>query len=294
VRRGWPSRLTLPSLLVLFAGCLPFFGNKGEPPRTSLAIQRFATYASELGLPPTPPPLSQVTHVLADAVESLPRAPGAHEHAQKIAAHAHAMQGAPREDEAQARASVDLALEALQQMKKPSGSKKDRVGALEAVHEAVGVYDGYRALARALVLFSGGQPGLAVGSTLRALVARISVENDDIARRSIAEALYAIADQLRALHLNPGDLRQQAERLVSAAPLDYAPRLHDALARAVAALSPHRGPSAFATLAAEAHDAVERVARDRPFELQRSATQDALRLISDALTVAAPPTTSAP
>jgi hypothetical protein len=281
--------------VVLLIGCLPFFGSKGQPPRTSLAIQRFATAASQLGVPPTPLPLDEATRMLADAVESLPRAPGAHERAQQIIAHAQAMHGVAAEDDQQARLSVELALGALQQMKKPSGSKKERKRALTAVGEVVGVHDAYRALARALVLFSGGQPGLASGSTVRALVARLSVENDDIARRTIAEALYAIADALRALHLNPGDLSQRAEKLTSAAPLDYAPALHDALERAAAALRNYKASNpAFETLASDAHEAVERVTRDRPFELQRSAVQDALRLITDALTVAAPTPTSGP
>jgi hypothetical protein len=284
-----------PWLVMLSASCLPFFGSKGEPPRTSLAIQRFGTGASELGLPPSPPSLAEVTGLLADAVESLPDAPGAHERAQEIAAHAHAMHGVAEEDSQHARLSLELALGVLQQMKKPSGSKKQRQRALTAVQQAVGVDDGYRALARALVMFSGGLPGLAVGAMLPALVARLCVENDDIARRTVAEALVDIDEALRALHVDPGDLGQRAQKLSSAAPLDYAPVLHDALARAVAALRTHRATApAFATLVAEAGDAVERITRDRPFELQRSATQDALRLISDALTVASPTTNSGP
>jgi hypothetical protein len=285
-------RLALGWILVV-AGCLPFFGSKGEPPRTSLSIQRFATAADELGLPPSPLPLSDATSMLADAVESLPNSPGGHERAQKIAANAHAMHGVAAEDEPLARTSLALAVSVLQEMKKPAGSKKEREQALQAVEGAIGMHDRYRAVARAMVLFSGGVPGVPGGSTLRALVARLSVENDDIARRTIAEALVAMADQLQALRLDPGDLRQRAAKLTGVPPLEYAPELRDALDRVVALLRrPPPSAPAFATFAADAHDAVERVRRDRPFELQRAATQDALRLITCALTIASPTTNS--
>ncbi len=285
----------LPLLALLSAGCLPFVGNKGEPPRTSLAIQRFATAASALGLPPSPPSLAEVTRMLADAVESLPNAPGAHDRGQAIGAHARAMTGDSDGDTQQARQSVELALQALQHMRKPAGPKKDREHALRAVPKAIGVHDQYRALAHALVLYSGGQTWQAAGSTLRALVARLSVENDDIARHTIAEALFVVAEDLAALHLDTGDLRDRAQQLTAAAPLDYSAALHEALARAVAALRSYKaGSPAFQTLAADAHEAVERVTRDRPFELQRPATQDALRLITDALVIASPTTKSGP
>jgi hypothetical protein len=291
VPSGRPFALTLPSL-VLLSGCLPFFGSKGAPQRTPLAVERFAAAASELGLPPSPPPIDEATRMLADAVESLRNAPGAHERAQEINAQAQAMHAGGADHAEHARHSLELALGALQQMKKPAGSKKERERALNAVRNAVGVADGYRALARAMVLFSGGRDGLPAGATLRALVARLSVEDDDIARRTIAEIVRAIADELRALRLDAGNLDERAEKLTGAAPLEYAPALRDALDRAVTALRKYKaGTPAFATLAAEAHDAVQRITRDRPFELQRAATQDALRLISDTLTVASPTTT---
>jgi hypothetical protein len=64
--------------------------------------------------------------------------------------------------------------------------------------------------------------------------------------------------------------------------------LRDALDGAVEALGRlRRDAPAFDALQSRARDAVERIARDVPFELQRPAAQDALRLVADALTVAA-------
>jgi hypothetical protein len=285
--RVWPVRFALQGLVALSAGCLPFFGNKGAPPRTPAAVERFADAARALGVPPSPPPLADVTRQLADAVESLPNAPGARERSQEIAAQAQSMHGVAADDSAPAQRSLAVALQAVQQMKKPAGSKKERERALQDVREAIGVKDGYRTMARALLVFTGGHPGLPAGATLPVLVAQLSVEDDDMARRTGSQAVFAVGEALRALDGDAGDLGQRAEQLARAAPLEYAPALHDALERAVAALRRLRAsPPAFADLGAQAHDAVERIARDRPFELQRAAAQDALRLIADALTVA--------
>jgi hypothetical protein len=279
--------LALQWLVMVSAGCLPFFGGKRAPPRAPAAVQRFAAGASALGLPPSPPPLSEVTRLLASAVESLPNAPGARERAREIDAQAQAMHGDAADDGRRARLSMSLALQALQKMRKPAGSKQDREHALQNVQETVGVHDGYRAVARALAIFTGGQPGLIAGAALPALVARFAIEDDDMARRTGAQAVFAVGEALRAHGVDAGNLSQRAEQLASAAPLEYAPALRDALQQAVEALRKVKASAAaFASLTAEAHDAVERIARDRPFELQRPAAQDALRLIADALTVA--------
>src|SRR5262249_23167589 len=128
---------------------------------------------------------------------------------------------------------------------------------------------------------------LAPGASLPALVARLAVDDDEGARRTGPQLVYAIAEELRALRGDTGDLAKRADRLAGAGPLEYAPALRDALERAVEALSKLRvSAPAFVALRSEAHDAVQRIARDRPFELQRPAAQDALRLIADALTVA--------
>jgi hypothetical protein len=286
VGRQLVIRRAVAWLVVLSAGCLPFFGAKREPPRTPAAVQRFASAADALGLPPSSPPLPEVTRLLGAAVESLPNAPGARERAQEIDGQAQSMRGDFAADSQRARLSLSLAVQGLQQMRKPSGSKKDRERALQEVRQALGVAEGYRAVARALQLFTGGPAGLAAGSALPALVARFSVEDDDMARRTGAQALFAISEALTALAVDAGDLRQRAERVAGAAPLEYARALREALTRAVAALRTAKATNAaFTALADQAREAVERIAPDRPFELQRAAAQDALRLIAAAITV---------
>ncbi len=279
--------LALQWLVALAAGCLPFFGRKTAPPRTPAAVQRFASAADALGVPPSSPPLADVTRLLAGAVQSLPNAPGARELGQQIDTQAQAMHGDPADDERRAHLSMSLAVQAMEKMRKPAGSKHDRERALHDVREALGVHDGYRAVARALVAFAGGLPELPTGSALPALVARMAVEDDDMARRTGAQALFAVGEALRALGVDARDLSQRAERLANAASLEYASILRDGLERAVDALGKVKASgAAFAALTGEAHAAVGRIARDRPFELQRPAAQDALRLIADALTIA--------
>jgi hypothetical protein len=271
---------------LLSAGCLPFVGGKGEPPRTPAAVQRFAAAAGELGVPPSAPPLPEVTRLLAGAVESLPNAPGARERGREIAAHAQTMHGAAA-DSAAARQSVELALQAAEQMRKPAGSKEARARALAEARQAVDVAGAYRALAQALVLFTGGPSELAPGVTLPALVAHLAVADDEAARHTGAQVLYALVEELRARGIDVGDLAERANGLAGAAPLEYAAALRDALERAVDALRRMRAQTAtFDTLRSQARDAVQRIARDRPFELQRPAVQDAFRLIADAITVA--------
>lgn len=273
-------------LVLLAAGCLPFFGGKREPPRTPAAVQRFAAAAAALGVPPSPPPLSEATRLLAGAVESLPNAPEARERGRDIEARAQAMHGAAADDAA-ARASVELALQALAHMRKPAGGKGERERAVADVRGAAAVADAYRALADALVLFTGGPAELDSGVAVSALVARFAVEDDAAARRTGAQALHAIVVELRGRGVDAGDLEARAQRLGRAAPLEYAPALRDALDQAVDALGRVRVRApAFATLCDQARQAVQRIARDRPFELQRPAAQDALRLVADALTVA--------
>jgi hypothetical protein len=261
-------------LLVLSTGCLLFLGNKAEPPRTPAAVQRFAAAALSLGIPPSPAPLPETTRLLAFAVESLPNAPGARDRGREIEGQAQAMHA---DDAGAARRSVELALTGLGLMRKPAGSKSERERAVAAVRRAVGVTDSYQALAHALVLFTGGPAELASGASLSALVARFAVEDDQGARRAGAQAVLALADELR----DAGGLRKRAERLAQAEPLGYAPELRDALEHAVGALGKLRAGPAWAP------EAVQRIARDRPFELQRPAAQDAFRLVADALTVAA-------
>jgi hypothetical protein len=273
------------ALAVLLGGCFPFFGGKGDPPRTPDAVVRFASAANALGVPPDPPPLPEVTRLLAGAVESLPAAPEERALGQKIDAEARAMRGP---DQEAARRSLALALQALEKMKKPAGSTRDRQRALADVQQAANIDEGYRAVARAMLLFTGGQPEVASGGELSALVARFASEDAEAARRTGAQVVYALAAALGGLHADAGDLRQRAARLVDAAPLAYAPELRDALALAVDALAKLPQPTpAFAALRQQAQQAMQRIVRDRPFDLQRAVMQDALRLVSDAITVRA-------
>jgi hypothetical protein len=282
VRRG--SAIALSLWLLLCAGCFPFFGRKGEPPRTPDAVVRFASAANALGVPPSPPPLPEVTRLLAGAVESLPAAPGANELGQKIAVEAQTMRGTA--DPEAARRSLSFAVQAIERMKKPAGSPKDHQQAIADVQKAGSIEDGYRAVARALLLFTGGP--LATGEDLPALVARFAVEDTDAARRTGAQVLYALASALVAVHADPGDLQQRAQRLTDADPLSYTPQLRDGLAVAIDALAKlKQTPPAVEALRVQGHAAVQRITRDRPFELQRPVVQDALRLLSDAITVKA-------
>jgi hypothetical protein len=286
VRRASSIGCALQALFLFCAGCLPFLASKREPPRTPAAVQRFKSAAVALGVPPSPPSLRDATLLLGGAVAALPNAPAARDRGHDIDVAAQSMQGEPSDADA-GRRSIDLALQGLDSMKKPAGSKNDRARAVATVRKAVGVHDGYRALADALVLFTGGPSEVASGAALSALVARFAVEDDDSARRTGAQAVHAIAVELRARGVDPGDLENRADRVAKAAPLEYATALREALSAAADALGklPGRTP-AFDALRGEAHDAVQRLAKERPFELQRAAMQDALRLIADALTVA--------
>jgi hypothetical protein len=279
-------------LALLSAGCLPFFGGKTPPPRTPEIVERFAAATGALGIPPSPPPRAEVTRLLGNAVQSLPRAHGARGLGQQIDAEAQAMHGGAAELEP-ARRSLALALDAIDLMKKPAGSTKDREAALKEARLAVAgatpatIDDAFRSVARALVLVTGGQGNGPSGAELPALVARMALADSELARRTGGQAVYAIAGALSGLGRNAGELRKRADRLANAAELDYAPLLKEALALAVDVLGKLDGKSpAFERLRAEARDAVERIATDRPFELQRPVVQDALRLIADALTIA--------
>jgi hypothetical protein len=179
-------------------------------------------------------------------------------------------------------------------MRKPAGSKKERERSREEARRAieaatpVTLDDAYRAMARLLLLVTGGQGGRPSGAELPALVARMAQEDSELARRTGAQVVHAIAGALSELGRDTGELRKRADRLANAAELDYAPMLREALMLSVDALGKVKKKSpALESLRKQAHDAVERIAADRPFELQRPVVQDALRLIADALTIAA-------
>ncbi|MCU1281679.1 MAG: hypothetical protein JWM53_5225 [bacterium] len=297
---------------LLLAGCLPFFGSKPEPPRMPAMVERFAAEASALGIEPTPPSLPAVTRTLGHAVEALPWTAKAGELGSQIAAEAQAMEkdGAAKEVE-HARRSLTLALQAADAVKKAPGSQAERERALAAARQAVeslavgspadasqpAVEGAYRAVARALLAVCGGGGSAASDHPLGALVARFAVEDSDQARRTGAQLVFAMASAFDGLPARPSkiarltaELRKHAQRLADAATLDYAAQLKEALTIAVDALAVVERAqrfSALEALRAEGRTAVSRINAERPFELQRPAAQDAVRLLTDALTVAA-------
>ena len=81
------------------------------------------------------------------------------------------------------------------------------------------------------------------------------------------------------------ELRKRAERLATASPLEYAGQLKDALSLVVRSLAGAAAQPAERHLLDEAKVAVDAIRVDRPLELQHAAAQDALRLVTDAMTV---------
>ena len=271
-------------------------------------VERFASEASALGLAPAQPELPAVTRTLGHAVESLPWTQIAGDRGAKIAAEAQAMENDGADKEAEhARRSLTLALEAADAVKKAPGSQAERQRALGAARQAVeslapdaprsAVEDAYRAVARALLAVCGGGGSATTDHPLEGLVARFAVEDADQARSTGAQLTYAMARALDELPQRPakvaslaGKLRAEAQKLADAPTLDYSAQLKKALTLAVEALAAvvqRERSGALETLRAEARDAVHRINSDRPFELQRPAAQDAIRLLADALTVAA-------
>jgi hypothetical protein len=293
---------------LLLAGCLPFFRGKREAPRMPAMVQRFADEASALGIEPTQPELPAVTRTLGHAVESLPWTATAGELGAQIASEANAMEkdGTGKEVD-HARRSLTLALQAADAVKKAPGSQAERQRALAGARQAVeslaagsqrpAIENAYRAVARALLVVCGGGGAAATDNPLAEMVARFAVEDADQARRTGAQLTFAMATALDELPQHPAKvaqlaakLREHAQKLADAETLDYSARLKDALTIAVDALARVERAqrfSALETLCAEARAAVKSIIAERPFELQRPAAQDAVRLIADALTVAA-------
>ena len=296
-------RLTWIGIVVTLFGCvrIPFVHKYRDKPRPAQAVQQFSDEAQALAREPDAPDLSAVTRTLSVAIEALPEVAGGAELAQKVRAQADAMaQRGPTETDAPARASLDAALEAVRRCK-TSIPQADKERAVELARQAVvaaapgeraSVDIAYREVARAMLVVSGGRAGASVGSELSQLVARFAGEEPDDARRTGAEAIAALGDTMQRLPLKPehaghiaGELRKRAERLAKAEPLDYAGQLADALALAVGALDRGAAPLAERLLLDEAQAAVAAIRPDRPVELQRPVVQEALRLVTDAITV---------
>jgi hypothetical protein len=297
---------------LLLIGCIPFSQSKPEPPRVAAMVERFAAEASALGIEPAPPPLPAVTRTLGHAVEALPWTKNGAELGVQIATEAQAMEkdGAGKEVE-HARRSLTLALEAADAVKKAAGSQAERERALLGARQSVeslapgsppgasrpAVEGAYRAVARALLAVCGGGGSPSTSNPLAVLVARFAVEEADEARRTGAQLAFAMASTLDELPARPpkvaqlaAELRKHAQRLADAATLDYSAQLKEALTIAVDALAVVERAQRFSALAAmrtEARAAIGRINAERPFELQRAQAQDAVRLLTDALTVAA-------
>ncbi len=295
----------------LGAGCLPFFGAKPEPPHPPAMVQRFVDETSALGVPPSPPRLPDVTRTMARAVESLPRTPAARDVGQQIEGEARAMESEGRATELEhARRSAAAALHAVESLQKPAGSKQERQRVLDYAHYAVDrlgsasaastdqVGQAYRAVGEAMLTVTGGR-FVASGRDLPALIARFAVADAEEALRWAPQVLYAMAGALSELpgrsakieHL-AADLRGRAERLAGASTLEQAPQLKAALLVAVEALDAVERDERYGELqglSREARAAVRRISDERPLELQRGAVQDAFRVVSDGIAIAAAP-----
>jgi hypothetical protein len=105
----------------------------------------------------------------------------------------------------------------------------------------------------------------------------------------MASALDELPARPSKVARHAAELRTHAQRLADAATLEYSAQLKEALTIAVDALAAlERVPPspALDSLRTEGRAAVGRINAERPFELQRPAAQDAVRLLTDALTVA--------
>jgi len=294
----------------LAAGCLPFARDKPRRQHPSATTQRLADEANALGVPPSPPALSEVTHTMARAVESLPKVPDAHAAGQKIEDEARAME---REGDAglveHARRSAAVALGAVEQMKNPAGDKNERERVLGEAHSAVDrlsatpppatqqIADVYRAVSAALLTATGGH-AVAAGRDLQSLLARFATADAEEAVRSAPQVLYAMSAALESLSGGSGkvtrlagELRRRAERLAGADTLEQSTQLKDALGVAVDALDAverTRRDVDLQSLRKEARAAVARIISERPLELQRGAVQDAFRIVADGIALAGP------
>src|SRR5262245_58192518 len=156
-------------LSIALAGCV-WLRNRPEPPHTPAMVQRFADEANALGMPPSPPKLSDVTHTLARAVSALPRGGTTIDFGQQIDSEAMTLEqlgdGATALEPA--RRSLSAALQALSSLRHPAGAEKDRRRALDEAYRAVDalpapsatgdsratIENAYRAVARAMLILT--------------------------------------------------------------------------------------------------------------------------------------------
>jgi len=290
----------LVGLVLTISGCvIPLVHNRREKAQTPDAVQRFSAQAQALTRAPGAPSLPDVTRSMSVAIEALPDVEDGDRMASEVRKQAEAMSQS-NETDALARASLNAALEAVRRSK-PRVPQADKDRAVEVAREAIQKIDpgqratvdtAYREVATAMVVVTGGGKGAATGSELSQLVARFAVEQPDDARRTGAQAIAAMSDALLRLPLAPEhaartahELRKRAERLATASPLDYAGQLKDALSLVVRSLARADAQPGERRLLDEAEVAVAAIRADRPLELQQGAAQDALRLVTDAMTV---------
>jgi hypothetical protein len=294
------KRVAWTGLVLPLLGCLlPFVHSHREPPHSPEAVQRFSSQAQALTRTPGAPDLPHVTRSMGDAIEALPDVKDGEQLAEQVRKQADAMpQQGPDETDALARASLEAALEAVRRAK-PAVPQRDKDQAIDVARHAIEKIEpgqratvllAYREVARAMVVVTGGRT--LTGSELSQLVERFAVEEPDDARRTGAQAIAAIADELPGLPLPPEharhtarELRKRADRLAKAASLDYAGQIKEALSLVVGALDRGAMPPAERRLLDDAKVAVEGIRGDRPVDLQQAAVAEALRAISDALSV---------
>jgi hypothetical protein len=286
------TRLAPVGLVLGLCGCvIPFVHSTKQERHTPDAVRRFAERAQALARTPGNPGLPEVTRSMSVAIDALD-IDGAEQLALEVEKKAEAMRQPGGDQTALARASLDVALEAIRRVQ-PAVPKPDKDKVVEAARQAIEkvapgqeatINVAYGEVAHAMVVVSGGHPRVQAGSELSQLVSRFAVEEPEDARRTGAQVLAAMADALQHV---PGrakgaerELRKRAEELAKASPLDYAGQLKEALSKVIGSLPP--GPRLD-----EAKVAVQAIRADRPLDLQQAAAVDALRLVSDALGVSA-------
>jgi hypothetical protein len=286
-------------LFLPLSGCvLPFVHSHREKPQPPEAVQRFSAKAQALARTPGVPSLSEVTYSMSAAIEALPEVKGGDQLATEVSEQAGAMTVRPNETDTLARDSLDNALEAVRRAK-PSVSQGEKDQAVGAARQAVEkvetgqratINTAYREVARAMVVVTGGRAEAGNGSELSQLVARFAVEEPDDARRTGAQAIAAMGDELQRLPHPPAhaehiakELRKRAERLATASRLDYAGQLKEALSLVVGSFDRAAAPPAQQRLLGKAQEAVAAIRDDRPLALQQAAAQAALQLVSDAI-----------
>jgi hypothetical protein len=282
---------------------IPFVRSHREPPHTPEAVQRFSDAAQALRSAPGTPSLPEVTHAMSAAIEALPDVKDGDQLALQVSKQADAMaQQGPDGADALARTSLETALEAVGRCKS-SLSQADHAKTVEVARKAIEkIEPGQRAtvdvafveVANAMVVVSGGRAAAATNNELSQLVSRFAGEEPDSARRTGAQAISAMGEALQRLPRAPDDarrttkeLQKRAAELANAAPLDYSGQLKNALSLAVRSLDRSIASPAEQRLLDDAQVAVDAIRADRPLELQQAAAQDALRLVSDAITVSA-------